>query len=196
MFTGIIQATGIFQGFGQGGREMIIEAPDTAPRIAIGGSLAVDGVCLTLVRKENGRLVFNPAEETLRRTAFRLRRRGDPLNLECPLTLADPLGGHLLTGHVDYTANVRRFVSRPPGRRLTVPLPREYRPFVVAQGSVAVNGVGLTVAAAGPAAFETELIPATLAATNLGRLKAGAPVHVECDLIGKYMYNFFHFRKR
>jgi len=195
MFTGIIQATGIFRGFRDAGREMLIDAPAVAERLAIGGSLAVDGVCLTLVRKESGRLAFNPAKETLARTDFRNRRVGDPLNLENPLTLADPLGGHLVTGHVDFSARVKRLVSRPPGRRLVVALPREFRPFIVAQGSVAVNGVSLTVAAVGTNAFEAELIPATLETTNLSRLRAGSTVHVECDLIGKYVYNFYKSRK-
>jgi len=196
MFTGLIQAMGIFRGFREGKREMIIEAPAVASRIANGGSLAVDGVCLTLVRKEGGRLIFNPAKETLARTAFLKRRTGEPLNLECPLTLAEPLGGHLVTGHVDYTASVKRLTSRPPGRRLVVALPQEFRPFVVAQGSIAVNGASLTVAAVGPTSFEAELIPATMAATNLGRLRAGMDVHVECDLIGKYVYNFLNSSQR
>jgi riboflavin synthase len=195
MFTGIIQAAGLFRGFRDGGREMLIDAPSVAEKLAIGGSLAVDGVCLTLVRKERGRLVFNPARETLARTEFRNRRVGDPLNLECPLTLSDPLGGHMVTGHVDFSARVKRLASRPPGRRLVVALPREFRPFLVAQGSVAVNGVSLTVAAVGPDTFEAELIPATIEATNLSRLRAGSTVHVECDLIGKYVYNFFKSRK-
>jgi riboflavin synthase len=195
MFTGIIQAAGIFRGFRDAGREMLIDAPAVAERLAIGGSLAVDGVCLTLVRKEKGRLVFNPAKETLARTEFQNRRVGDPLNLECPLTLADPLGGHLVTGHVDFSAPVKRLSSRPPGRRLVISLPREFRPFIVAQGSVALNGVSLTVAAVGTDTFETELIPATLETTNLSRLRAGSTVHVECDLIGKYVYNFFKSRK-
>lgn len=196
MFTGIIQAVGVFRGFRENGREMIVESAEAAGRLAPGGSLAVDGVCLTLTRKDGGRLVFNTARETLERTNFSGRRAGDPLNLEFPLTLADPLGGHLVSGHVDFTGKVKSFASRPPGRRLVVALPAEFRPFVVAQGSIALNGVSLTVATVGPASIEIELIPATLTRTNLNRLRAGMTVHVECDMLGKYVYNFLHSRRR
>jgi riboflavin synthase len=187
---------GIFRGFRENKREMIVEAPGFAGRIAPGGSVAVDGVCLTLVRKAGEAMVFNPAKETLERTNFSGRRVGDPLNLESPLTLADPLGGHFVSGHVDYTGKVKSLVSRPPGLRLAVALPAEFRPFVVSKGSIAVNGVSLTVAAVKPLSFEIELIPATLARTNLTRLRTGAAVHVECDMLGKYVYNFLHFRQR
>lgn len=196
MFTGIIQARGIFRGFRENGREMIVESPEAAGRIGPGQSLAVDGVCLTLVRKEGPRLFFNAARETLERTNFSLRRPGETLNLEYPLTLADPLGGHLVSGHVDFTSKIKRVSSRPPGRRLAVVLPAAFRPFVVAQGSIAINGVSLTVAAVGPGSFDVELIPETLGRTNLADLRAGKAVHVECDMLGKYVYNFLHFHKR
>jgi len=195
MFTGIIQAMGVFRGFRENKREMIVDAPGFAGRIAPGGSVAVDGVCLTLVRKAGESMVFNTAKETLERTNFAGRRVGDPLNLESPLTPADPLGGHFVSGHVDYTGKVKSLSSRPPGLRLAVALPAEFRPFVVSKGSIAVNGVSLTVAVVKPASFEIELIPATLARTNLTRLRAGTAVHVECDMIGKYVYNFLSFRR-
>jgi len=196
MFTGIIQAAGVFRGFRDNKREMIVDAPEAAGRLVPGGSVSVDGVCLTLVRRDRGRLVFNMAKATLERTNFSDRRTGDPLNLEFPLTLADPLGGHLVSGHVDFAAKVKNFVSRPPGHRLVLALPAEFRPFVVTRGSVAVNGVSLTVAAVGPSLFEVELIPETLERTNLSRLRAGMSVHVECDMLGKYVYNFLHSRGR
>lgn len=193
MFTGIVQATGVFRGFKNGGREMVVESGEMAGRVASGGSIAVDGACLTLVRKEGDRLVFNAVRETLERTSFLSRKAGDPLNLESPLTLADPLGGHLVSGHVDFTGKVKSLVPRTVGVRLTVTLPAAFRPFVVAQGSVALNGVSLTVAAVERTSFAVELIPETLGRTNLRRLRAGEPVHVECDMLGKYVYNFLKF---
>jgi len=195
MFTGIIQATGTFRGFRDNRREMLVEAPGFAGRIPSGGSVAVDGVCLTLVSRTGETMTFNLARETLDRTNFAGRRPGDPLNLESPLTPADPLGGHFVSGHVDYSGKVRSVVSRPPGIRLIIALPAEFRPFVVPKGSIAVNGVSLTVAAVKPSALEIELIPETLGRTNLARLRAGTAVHVECDMIGKYVYNFLNFRK-
>ena len=196
MFTGIIQAMGTFRGFRDDRREMLVEAPGFAGRIPSGGSVAVDGVCLTLVSRTGETMTFNLTRETLARTNFAGRRPGDPLNLESPLTPADPLGGHFVTGHVDYTGKIRSVASRPPGLRLAVALPAEFRPFVAPKGSIAVNGVSLTVAAVKPSAFEIELIPETLARTNLARLRTGTAVHIECDVIGKYVYNFINFRKR
>lgn len=196
MFTGIIQATGTFRGFRNNRKIMIVDAPGFADRIPPGGSVAVDGVCLTLTARTGGAMSFDLACETLDRTSFTGCRPGDPLNLESPLTPADPLGGHFVSGHVDYTGRIRSVVSRPPGIRLTVSLPAEFRPFVVPKGSIAVNGVSLTVAAVKPTTFEIELIPATLGRTNLARLRTAASVHVECDMIGKYVYNFLNFRKQ
>jgi riboflavin synthase len=196
MFTGIIQAKGVFRGFTGNGREMVVEAGGIAEKVSSGGSLAVDGVCLTVVRRDAGRLVFNALKETLERTRFRSLRSGDVLNLECPLTLSDPLGGHLVSGHVDFTGKVKRLVPRGLGFRLAVSLPAAFRPFIVAQGSVALNGASLTVAAAAPASFEVELIPETVERTNLRGLRAGDAVHVECDMLGKYVYNFLQFPRK
>ena len=196
MFTGIVSAKGVFRGFGGNGREMIVEAGEIAGKVSPGGSLAVDGVCLTVVRRDGDRLSFNALKETLERTRFRGLRMGDLLNLECPLTLSDPLGGHLVSGHVDFTGKVKSLIPRSPGVRLAVNLPAAFRPFIVAQGSVALNGVSLTVAAVGRTSFEVELIPETVERTNLRRLRAGESVHVECDMLGKYVYNFLKFPQK
>jgi len=196
MFTGIIQAQGRFSGYRKGRQELVLDAEAIASRVEPGGSVALDGVCLTLADRKAGLLVFNLSRETRDRTTLGALRAGALLNLELPLTLAAPLGGHLVSGHVDCRGRVLRFASRPPGRRLSVSLPDEWRSFVVAKGSVAVNGVSLTVAAAAFSGFEAEIIPATLAATNLGRLRPGSEVNVECDMIGKYVYNFLNRLQR
>jgi riboflavin synthase len=196
MFTGIIQAQGRLSGHRKGRQQLVLEAEGLAPRVEPGGSVALDGVCLTLVERQAGLLVFDLSRETRDRTTLGDLRAGALLNLELPLTLASPLGGHLVSGHVDYKGRVLRVAPRPPGRRLSVSLPAEWRPFVVAKGSVAVNGVSLTVAAMASSAFEAELIPATLAATNLDRLRPGVEVNVECDMIGKYVYNFLNRLQR
>jgi riboflavin synthase len=189
MFTGIIQYQGRFAGFREGRRVMAIETAIPAGKIAPGGSVAVDGVCLTLARTESGTLVFDLSQETLARTTLGGLRLGARLNLELPLTLADPLGGHLVSGHVDFTAKTVRMTPRRPGSRLVFSLPAAQRKYFIPKGSVAVNGVSLTVAALVPSAFEVELIPATLDKSNLSALRAGDPVNVECDMIGKYVYN-------
>jgi riboflavin synthase len=190
MFTGIIASMGVFQGYRQGRREILVEAPEVAPKLEPGASLAVDGVCLSLVRRDGSGLVFDLSKETLERTTLGLLRTGDRLNLELPLTPSSLLSGHLVSGHVDALGKVARLVAKRPGKRLTVSFPRELGPYFVPKGSVAVNGVSLTVAALGADAFDTELIPLTLAGTNLGRLRAGNPVNLECDMLGKYVYNW------
>jgi riboflavin synthase len=190
MFTGIIQQTGLFRGFRGGKTEMEIEAPGLAGRVDIGGSVAVDGVCLSVVRRDGPRLVFNLSKETLARTTLGSLRVEARLNLELPLTLADPVGGHLMSGHIDFVTKVTRVVPKRPGLRLIFALPAAQRPFFIPQGSVGINGVSLTVAAISPASFETELIPVTLDKSSLSHPRAGDAVNVECDMIGKYVYNW------
>ena len=191
MFTGLVSHIGFFKEFRKNRTELWIEAPgEISSRLENGQSLAVDGVCLTLIKKEKNLLSFNLAKETLEKTTLGELRAGQPLNLELPVTPETLLGGHLVTGHVDGLGRVSEVKPRTPGLRLKIKLPEELRKFVVEKGSIAVNGVSLTVAALGPDSFEVELIPATLQQTNLGRLRPGDRVNLECDIIGKYVYNF------
>jgi riboflavin synthase len=190
MFTGIISHQGRFRGFRKGRSEMAVEAAGLAGKLAVGDSVAVNGVCLTLTGGDRGVLRFDLSAETLAGTTLGSLKAGDRLNLELPLTLAAPLGGHLVSGHVDGVGSVVRVSARPPGKRLALSFPPELRPFLVAKGSVAVDGASLTVASLGPSSFEVELVPTTLAATNLGALRPGAKVNLECDMLGKYVYNW------
>ncbi len=198
MFTGIIEAIGDVRGLrrsGPGGR-LGVRAPTLAAGARLGDSIAVDGACLTVATLEGATFWADVSAETLARTTLGGLRPGDAVNLERPLRLGDRLGGHLVTGHVDAIGKVVRVVSRPPGTRAAVSFPSDGRPFLVSKGSVAVNGVSLTVAALGPSFFEVELIPATLETTNLGLLRAGAAVNLEYDIIGKYVYNNMLGRSR
>lgn len=199
MFTGIIGYLGKFLGFRAGRTELLIEGP-AGLSLNVGDSISVNGVCLSLVRREKSSLlIFNLSSETLQRTNLRLLKRGDLINLELPLTLSTPLGGHLVTGHIDTTEKVLSLRKRPPGPgwRLAVSLKPEFRPFFIPKGSVSINGVSLTVAELGKASFEVELIPVTMEQTNLGRLKSGDSVNIESDMIGKYVYNWISkFEKR
>lgn len=190
MFTGIITHQGTFAGYRRGRQELVIEAAGLADKIHPGDSLAVNGVCLSLLGAERGSLRFNLSEETLSLTNLGTLKPRERLNLELPLTLASPLSGHLVSGHVDAVGKILRTAERSPGRRITLSFPREVRPFLVPKGSVAVNGVSLTIASLGPSSMDIELIPLTLAGTNLGGLRAGAAVNLECDIIGKYVYNY------
>jgi riboflavin synthase len=196
MFTGIIVSTGLFKGYRRGRHEMQLEAADLAPKLEPGASLAVNGVCLSLVSKDKGALAFDLSQETLGRTNLGALRPGARLNLELPLTLGSLVSGHLVSGHIDAVGKVVRLVEKRPGKRLLISFPSDLRPYFVPKGSVAVNGVSLTIAALGAATLETELIPLTLQGTNLGDLRSGDTVNLECDMVGKYAYNWFSQGRR
>jgi riboflavin synthase len=190
MFTGIVNAMGAFGGFRRGRQELWIKDPGLGSKMGPGDSLAVDGTCLTLVRKEAGSLVFDVSRETLGRTSLGSLKPGTLLNLELPLTPSSFIGGHLVSGHIDGTGKVIRLVRKAPGKRLAVSFASALRPYFVLKGSVAVNGVSLTIAGLEGSSFEAELIPLTLETTNLGGLRGGDAVNLECDIVGKYVYNF------
>ncbi|MCJ7488073.1 MAG: riboflavin synthase [Candidatus Aminicenantes bacterium] len=190
MFTGIIIQKGTFRGFRKGRSEMLVEAPGFAANLAAGESVAVNGVCLSLLASDREGLHFNLSRETLEKTTLGALKPGDRLNLELPLTLASPLSGHLVSGHIDAVGKVLKVSARPPGKRVTLSFPPALRPYFIPKGSVAVDGVSLTIASLGPASLEVELIPLSLEGSNLGLLRGGAAVNLECDMIGKYVYNW------
>jgi riboflavin synthase len=190
MFTGIIVSTGLFKGYRRGRHQLQLEAADLAPKLEPGASLAVNGVCLSLVSKDKGILAFDLSQETLGRTNLGALRPGARLNLELPLTIGSPVGGHLVSGHIDAVGKVVRLAEKRPGKRLLISFPSGLRPYFIPKGSVAVNGVSLTIAALEAATLETELIPLTLKGTNLGDLRSGDQVNLECDMVGKYAYNW------
>lgn len=190
MFTGIIHHIGLFKEYRLGKQEMALEAPESFARLERGESLAVNGVCLSLVRKEKNALFFDLSKETLSRTNLGSLRRGDKLNLELSLTLSSPLSGHLVTGHIDSTGKVLSICKRNSGKRMSISFPRDLKPYFIPKGSVAVNGVSLTIAELKSSSLEVELIPITLDQSNLGHLKPGDKVNIECDIIGKYVYNW------
>jgi riboflavin synthase len=194
MFTGIVEVLGRIgrvQGT-HGGRRLTVAVPDEPQwRLALGESVAVSGVCLTVVDSAPGALAFDLAEETLRVTTLGGLDAGDPVNLERPMRLDGRLGGHLVLGHVDGVGRVTRV--RPEsegGTRVDVEVPARLRPLLIPKGSVAVDGVSLTVAALEEGAFAVALIPHTLAVTTLGQRRGGDPVNLEMDVIGKYVRGF------
>ncbi|NIM90353.1 MAG: riboflavin synthase [Candidatus Aminicenantes bacterium] len=190
MFTGIINHLGLFKGYRHGKKEILIEAPSLSLDLEIGESIAVNGVCLSLVKKDKLTLSFNLSPETLQKTNLSSLRPGKKLNLELPLTPSSFLSGHLVTGHIDSQGKVLRITEKRPGKRMTVSFPTELKKYFIPKGSVALNGVSLTIASLGASSFEVELIPITLKNSNLGELRTGDAVNIECDIIGKYMYNW------
>jgi riboflavin synthase alpha subunit len=194
MFTGIVEAlgrVGSVETGAAGGRRLQVAVPDEPGwRLGLGESVAVSGVCLTVVEARPGRLAFDLAEETLRVTTLGGVAAGDPVNLERPLRLDTRLGGHLVLGHVDGVGRVTAVRPEGDGARVELEAPAPLRPLLIPKGSVAVDGVSLTVAELEPAAFAIALIPHTLAVTTLGWRRPGDPVNLEMDVIGKYVRGF------
>ena len=190
MFTGIIHHQGTFKGYQRGKQEIAVEAPSPFSSLEAGESVALNGVCLSLAGKERGLLFFYLSQETLRTTALGFLKTGEKVNLELALTLQSALGGHVVTGHIDGKGKVLRTVEKRPGKRLTISFPAGLKPYFMPRGSVAVNGVSLTIAELGPSSFDVELIPVTIEKSNLRGLKRGEEVNLECDIFGKYVYNW------
>jgi riboflavin synthase len=190
MFTGIIRHTGKFVSYRSGKAAAVIEVPDPLRALALGESLAVNGVCLSVEKKSGKNLHFYLSRETLDKSNLGKLRSGDVLNLELPLTLSQPLSGHLVSGHIDGTGKIIDIRARGGGKRIHISYPRELEPYFIPKGSVAVNGVSLTIADMGKGDFAIEIIPLTLKDTNLSSLRRAQEVNLECDIIGKYVYNW------
>jgi riboflavin synthase len=190
MFTGIVEEIGTVRAIKVGPRVATLEvdASVTVDGTDIGGSIAVNGVCLTVVERRPAGFLFEVGPETLSRTALARLGAGDPVNLERPLRFGGALGGHLVLGHVDGVGTVDAVTRVESTARVRITLPgRGLEPLLIPQGSVAVDGVSLTVAALGDLSFEVMLIPHTLAVTTLGRLAPGQATNIEADVIGKYL---------
>jgi riboflavin synthase len=190
MFTGIVEEVGQVRAFGRDGSTASLEvaASVVLERSEVGASVAVNGVCLTVVRRSDAALQFELGPETLQRTALGHLGTGIPVNLERPLRFGGALGGHLVLGHVDGIGTVVDITRVESTARVRIGFAdRELEPLLIPQGSVTLDGVSLTVAALGDLAFEVMLIPHTLAVTTLGWLRPGQVVNMEADVIGKYL---------
>ena len=197
MFTGIIEAIGRVREArsSAGGARIVVDAGALPlADVKVGDSIAVDGVCLTVVVLDGQQFAFDVSRETLDCTAG--FAPGAAVNLEKALRLADRLGGHLVSGHVDGVGNVVKFDTAGDNRKLTAEAPREIARYIARKGSVAVNGVSLTVNAVDGARFEINLIPHTLAATNLHALAAGAKINIEVDTLARYAERLTEFKDK
>ncbi len=183
---------------GQGGVRLSLgHSADLGRRLEIGASLAVSGVCLTVISLDGDPPLGCAVElspETLSRTNLGDLRRGDAVNLETALRMGDALGGHWVQGHVDGTTTVTDRRDLTDHRVLAFAIPPELAPFLVEKGSITVDGVSLTVSALGPAGFEVALIPHTLEVTTLSALRPGDRVNLEVDVLAKYVHNILAAR--
>jgi riboflavin synthase len=182
MFTGIVEATGAVVGNGDG--VLRIDAGRLLEDAALGASVAVDGVCLTVTGTEGGVARFDLSPETLDRTTLGDKRAGDRVNLERPVTIGEELGGHIVQGHVDGVATV---VSVSDTGRVRVRLPAGLCRYVVEKGSVTLDGVSLTITELDGDEFSVALVPHTLAVTTFGACGAGRSLNVEVDVLAKYV---------
>jgi len=189
MFTGIVEELGEVRVAPTGSPARLVVAADaTLPDATIGASIAVNGVCLTVVARDDATVTFDVAPETLDRSTLGRLRVGDPVNLERPMRLTDRLGGHLVQGHVDGVGTVTARAPDGDGTvRLTVEAPPPLLRHVVEKGSVTVDGVSLTVTDVADDSFGVALIPHTLAVTTLGSRPPGAAVNLETDVVAKYV---------
>ena len=191
MFTGLVEELGevdAVEACGDGAVRVSIRAVTVVADAAVGSSIAVNGCCLTAVEVGGGHWVAHAVPETLRRTNLGVLRAGSVVNLERPLTFGGRVGGHLVQGHVDATATVVAVTVLPDGSdRFVFSLPRDLSRYVVEKGSIAVDGISLTVAAVAADRFEVAVIPHTKAVTTLGIRSPGDRVNLEVDLVAKYL---------
>ena len=193
MYTGIVtqRATvseiGPRSPAGEGAVRIGIALEREIPGLAIGDSVALDGCCLTVVELGTRRAVFEAVPETLRRTTLGARRVGDRLNVEAPLRAGDALGGHFVQGHVDGVGIVEAVSRDGDDVRMTVRLPKALVGATIEKGSVAIDGVSLTVGESDDERFSVYLIPQTLSATGLSAKRVGDAVNLEADVVGRYV---------
>jgi riboflavin synthase len=189
MFTGLIEEVGtvIAVKTSKSGNQLKIAAQSVAQKIRPGHSVAVNGCCLTLSSRHGDELIFDLLEETMSRTNLKNLRRKQSVNLERAVAATERLGGHFVQGHVDSVSPVIAYHKSGGDFRLEIELPRAFVHYIASKGSIAVNGISLTVAEVLPKSFVTWIVPYTNTHTNLNRVQAGDLVNLEFDILAKYV---------
>ncbi|HEY2922060.1 MAG TPA: riboflavin synthase [Candidatus Binatia bacterium] len=197
MFTGLIEDVGKIDAlrFNRGSAVVTVKTALPLRSMPLGASVAVNGACLTVVKKSNGTFTVDVSPETLQRTSLETLGVGSVVNLERPMRLQDRLGGHLVTGHVDGTGTVLAITKQGEFTVFTFQVPVRFGRFLISKGSVAVDGISLTVNDCAGDRFAAAIIPFTLQHTNLRARRVGDKVNIETDLIGKYVDSFLEKRR-
>ncbi|MEK7781351.1 MAG: riboflavin synthase [Verrucomicrobiota bacterium] len=202
MFTGIIEEAGVVESIKPTRKsiELVVRAKGMARRLKLGASVAVNGCCLTLVklstRGKTKLLQFDMLQESWQRTNLQFTKPGAIVNLERPLRADGELGGHFVTGHVDGVGKIVRWEKSGADHLLDISAPADVMRYVVFKGSIAVDGISLTVAGVKKNSFRLWIIPHTLAVTTLRERKVGDAVNLEADLLGKYAEKFLSVKRR
>lgn len=189
MFTGIIESLGRVQEIKPHNGNLIFVIHCEPVSKKLGASIAINGTCLTMIAFNENSFEVEAIPETLRLTNLGLLKEGDHVNLEEPLKLNQGLGGHFVSGHVDFKTQVISIIPDGESTKITFHLPEKSAKFFAYKGSASVNGVSLTISARSPESFEVSLIPYTLEKTNLGKLQVGDWVNIEIDIIARYLEN-------
>ena len=189
MFTGLIEEVGhvLWIRMTDRGTQLQVTAPKLAPTVAVGDSVSVNGCCLTISAHRAEQLTFDLLEETLDRTNLKQLRRESPVNLERALVAGAPLGGHFVQGHIDCAAKVISFERTGEDYRLEVDLPPDFAHYAAYKGSVAINGISLTIAELLEKSFAVWIIPHTKRHTNIDSIEPGALLNIEFDILAKYV---------
>ncbi|MBU2495663.1 MAG: riboflavin synthase [Candidatus Omnitrophota bacterium] len=185
MFTGIIEEVGKVKE--TAGKKGVLVLETRFPDLRAGESVAVNGVCLTVSRTEKGLASFDLSPETLKKTGLGRLKIGRPVNLERALRLGDRVGGHLVTGHIDGKGKIMAVRKTGPGKEVTILFPAEIKKYLAVKGSVAIEGISLTVAGLSGNRLSVALVPYTLNKTNLGEKRVGDEVNLEVDIIARYL---------
>ncbi len=197
MFTGLIEATGTVRVIAAHADGAVLELDTTlGPELAIGDSLATSGVCLTVILRDGPHVVMDVSPETLRVTALGRLVPGRPVNLERPLRADGRLGGHVVQGHVDGVGALISIADEGDFRRLRIGFPADLAPWMIHKGSIAVDGISLTIAALDDEWFDVQVIPHTWAQTTLAAARVGDALNLECDLVGKYVVRLAMLERR
>jgi len=192
MFTGLVESMGVIRSVNadRDGVSLVIEEPEVAKELPIGASVAVNGCCLTVVTRNDRSFVFQAGPETLKLTNLGELKIGDRVNLERSLKVGDRLGGHIVQGHVDGIGRIERRERQGEWETVWIGCPHELSKQMIRKGSVAIDGVSLTLVDVEAGRFSIVLIPHTMAVTTLGFKQAGATVNLETDLFAKYVINY------
>jgi len=197
MFTGIIEEIGKIEQVDLQDSNLFlrIKAPRVSTDLKVGDSVNINGACQTVVELKGDHFTVEAVEETLRRTNLGQLKSGDPVNLERALRASDRLGGHLVSGHVDFVGKIRSILSKGQSHIFEFGFPPEHQTHFVEKGSVTVDGVSLTIVQVRASSFTVSIIPFTISSSTLGEKRIGDTVNIETDLIGKYVERILSVKK-